>query len=131
MSGLPPGNGLYASLRRLLATGLEIAEVRLELLAVELAQEKERALDALLWALLAWMMLTVGVVLAVGLLLVLLWDGYRLPALAVLSLGFLAAGAALVRRARQRLATPGGPGAASRGELARDRAALEGREPPP
>lgn len=78
--------------------------------------------------LLAWLLLTVGVLLGVGLLLMLLWDGYRLPALALLSLAFLGAGVWAVRSARRRLASPGGPGAASRGELARDRAALEGRE---
>lgn len=133
MSEPPPGAGLYASLRRLLASGLEIAQVRLDLLAVELAQEKERALDALFWALLAWLMVTVGTVLGVGLLLMLLWDGYRLPALALGSLGFLGAGAWMAARARQRLRSPGGPGAASRDELARDRAALQGQDagPPP
>jgi len=123
-----PPRGLLASLRRLLATGLEIAQVRLELLAVELEQEKLRIFDGLLWAALALLMLGVGLLLAVGLLLLLVWDGHRLAALGVLSVLFLGAGALLARLARSRLSSPQGIAAGSLDELARDRAALEGRE---
>lgn len=121
----PPG--LVESLRRLLGGALESVQVRLDLLAVELEQEKRRLLQALLLGALALLMLGVGTVLLVGLLLLLLQEGYRLAALAVLALGFLGGGFALVRLAARRLASPGGIAAATRGEIARDRQALAGQ----
>ena len=117
------------SLRRLIATTLEIVHVRLELLAVELEQEKLRIFDGLVWAALAMLLLGTGLTLAVGLLLLLFWDGYRLAALAVLCVLFLAAGAFALRLARTRLINPAGSAvAASLDELTRDRQALTGKE---
>jgi uncharacterized membrane protein YqjE len=119
-----PATGLLESLRRVLAGALESVQVRLDLLAVELEQEKRRLLQALLLAALALLLLGVGLVLLVGLLLMLLQESYRLAALAGLGFGFLGGGLALVRLAGRRLASPGGIAAASRGEFARDRQAL-------
>lgn len=121
-SGAP---GLLASLRRLLATALEIAQVRLELLAVELEQEKQRIFDALLWAAVAMLLLGVGLTLTAGLLVMLLWEGYRLPALAVLCVVFLAGGMVAAWLARTRLSARGGMVGTSLDELARDRDALQ------
>ena len=128
MSGGAPPSGLLASLRRLLATALEIAQVRLELLAVELEQEKLRIFDGLLWGALALLLLGVGLLLAVALLVLAVAEGHRLAVLAVLCGLFLAGGVALVRLARARLSSPGGVAAGTLGELARDRDALTGRE---
>lgn len=115
--------GLFASLRRLLGTGLELAQVRLDLLVTELEQEKLRLFDVLLWATLAVLMFGIGAVLLCGLLLLLLWDGHRLVLLGVLSLLFFGAGAVLLWTARRRLsAEPMLAG--TRAELARDRGAL-------
>ena len=77
--------GLLGSLRRLLAGAVETAQVRLDLLAVELEQEKRRLLEALMLAAGALLLLGVGLVLAVALLLMLLQEGYRLAALALLT----------------------------------------------
>lgn len=126
--------GLLGSLRRLLAGAVETAQVRLDLLAVELEQEKRRLLEALMLAAGALLLLGVGLVLAVALLLMLLQEGYRLAALALLTLAFLGGAWMLVRLARDRLASPGGVAAASRAELARDRRSLAGGSvvvPPP
>lgn len=120
----PPTPGLLDSLRRLLGGALESVQVRLDLLALELEQEKRRLLQALLLAALALLMLGVGTVLLVGLLLLLVQEGYRLAVLGVLALAFLGASLALVRLAARRLASPGGIAAATRDELARDRQAL-------
>lgn len=119
-------SGLLDSLRRLGATALETVQVRADLLAVELEQEKRRLLGALLLGALALLLLGVGLVLLVGLLLMLLQETYRVAALSVLTLAFLGAGLALVLRARRQLESPGGLAAGSRGELARDRQALAG-----
>jgi uncharacterized membrane protein YqjE len=128
-----PGNGgrpgLLTSLRRLVATALEIAQVRLELLAVELEQEKLRIFDGLAWAALALLLLGIGLTLAVGLLLLLFWEGYRLPALAVLCVLFLGSGVFVAHLARTRITNPGGNALPSTlDELARDREALVGKE---
>lgn len=124
MSSSKPEGGLFASLRGLLATVLEIAEVRLELLSTEIEQEKIRLVDGLLWAGLALMMLGIGVVLLCGFVVMLFWEGYRLAALGVLTLLFLGGGGVLIRMARERLRNPGGMFRASVTELASDRTAL-------
>lgn len=117
--------GLFASLRRLLGTVLEIAQVRLELLGTELEFEKRRLFDGLLLGLIALLMLGVGVVLLCGFIILLFWEGYRLTAVGVLTLLFLAAAAWLVRAARHRLQSPKGMFEASLAELQRDRAGLQ------
>lgn len=122
------GGGFFASLRQLLATTVEIAEVRLELLSSEIEEEKIRLVDGLLWAGLALMLLGVGVVLLCGFIVLLFWDGYRLAALGVLTLLFLGGGVLLLLRAREHLRIPGGMFHASVDELARDRAGLAPRE---
>ena len=50
MTGPAPQGGLLAALRRLLAGGVEMLRVRLELLGTEIEQEKLRLFDAVLWA---------------------------------------------------------------------------------
>ena len=117
--------GLFASVRRLLATALEMAQVRLSLLSTEVELEKRRLFDALLWAILAMLMLGVGLVLLCGFVIMLLADAYRLPALGVMALVFLIAGLLLVRQARRGLHSPAGMFGISVAELERDRTALQ------
>jgi uncharacterized membrane protein YqjE len=124
MSAPPPGSGLLASLRRLVASGLEIAQVRLELLSTELEQEKLRLFDALMWAGIGLFLLAVGTVLAVGALVLMFQEAYRLPALAAISAVFIVVAAWLLRRARDLLRQPGGLFAGSVAELSRDRESL-------
>ncbi len=118
-------DGLFASLRRLLGTLLEIAQVRLELLGTELELEKQRLFDALLLGLLALLMAGVGLVLLCGFIVLLFWDGYRLAVLGVMLLLVLIAAVGLVRAARRRLQSPNGIFEASLAELQRDRAGLQ------
>ena len=119
------GGGLFASLRRMLATALEMAQVRLELLVTEIEQEKLRVFNGLLWAGLALMLTGVGVILLCGFIVLLLWDGYRLATLGVLTLLFLGAGGLLMRAARIRLRSPGGVLGATVAELKQDLAGLD------
>lgn len=127
--------GLMASLRRLLSTAFELAQVRLELIGNELEEQKLRILDALIWAAVGAVLLGVGLALLTVCVVLLFWEGYRLPALGVLTLGFLGGGVFVLRQARSRLQTPTGAFAASLGEIAKDRAALapraEGDRNPP
>jgi len=124
------GGGLFGSLRRLLDTVLGIAQTRLELIGTELEQEKLRLLGALWQGALALLLLGLALVCALGFVVLLFWDGYRLPAIGVLTLALAGGGAWLMRRARAALRSPeGGLFALSLGELRRDRAGLAG--PPP
>lgn len=121
--------GLFNSLRRLLSTALEMLQVRMELLGAELELEKQRILAGLLYGVAAVLVLIVGVVLACGFVILLLWEGYRLAAVGVLALLFLGGGALLLRSAQSRLRNPGGGlFATSVAELARDRERLTPRE---
>jgi len=120
--------GLFESLRQLLSTALELAQVRLELLVTDLQLEKLRLVDVALRALLGLLLLGLGLVLLIGFLLMLLWDGYRLPALGVLTLLCIGGGLLLLQAAKRRLRDGDELLAATRAEFERDRAALRPRD---
>lgn len=112
-------------MRQLLATALDIAQVRLELLSTEIEFEKRRLFDGLLWGAFAIMILGVALALFCGFVVLLFWDGYRLTAVGLLALLFLVAGVLLLREARQRLHHAKGLFHASVAELKRDASDLQ------
>jgi len=119
------GGGLFVSLRRLLGTVFELAQVRLELLLTEYEQEKLRIFGALLWAGIGLLLLGVGLVLSATLFVLLFPQEGRIYALAAVTLLFLGGGVGLLLAATQRLSAPGGnPLAETAAELARDSAGL-------
>jgi uncharacterized membrane protein YqjE len=118
--------GLFDSLRGLLRTSVELAGVRLELLATDLEVEKLRFAEAALRALIGLMLIGLGLVLLTGFVLLLVWDGYRLQAIVVLMLLCLGGGLLLLRAAKRRLQQGEPLLAATRAELQRDHDALRG-----
>ena len=131
MTGSVATGGLFKSLRRLLGTALGIAQVRLELFGTELEQEKLRLFDALLRAAIGLVLVALALVLAIGFVVLLFQEGYRLPAVGVLTLAFGGGGWWLLQRAREELkAGDGGPFALSLGELRRDLEGLSGGDAP-
>ena len=128
MSATEQAGGLFASLRQLLGTVLEIGQVRLALLGNDLERQKLRIFDGLLLAALGLMLVTVGTVLLCGFIVLLFSEGYRLAALGVLTAAFLVAGVLLMRSGGQRLQSPHGMFDATLAELGQDRAALAPRE---
>jgi uncharacterized membrane protein YqjE len=118
--------GLLLSARRVLAAVLEIAHTRLQLASTEIEEERLRLTELMVWAALALFSLFVGVVVTALLVVVLVWDGHRELALALLSAGFLgiAAGAAFKCASKARAKPP--LLAATLAELRRDREALSG-----
>jgi uncharacterized membrane protein YqjE len=118
-------NGLLVSFKRLCATVIEIGQVRLELLGTELELEKKRLFEGLVWALAALLVLGVGLVLLCGFVVLLFWEGYRLAAVGVLMVIFLAGAALLFSQARRRLSHPQGIFSTSLHELSKDRQALK------
>jgi uncharacterized membrane protein YqjE len=116
--------GLFASLRQLLQTSAQLALVRLELLVADLEVEKLRLSEVALRALLGLMFVGLGLILAVGFVLLLLWDGYRLAAVGVLTLLCLLGGVLLLQGAKRRLHEGEPMLSATRAEFERDGAAL-------
>jgi uncharacterized membrane protein YqjE len=120
--------GLLGSLRGMAQTLLEIGQVRLHLLGTELEQEKLRIFDGLLLAGVGLMLLSVGTVLLCALVVLLFAEGYRLAALAVMTLAFIGGGVMAMRAGGHRLRGTGHMFAATLGEIANDREALAPRE---
>ena len=111
--------GLYAALKGIGATLLAAGKTRLELLGNEIEEEKLRAIQLLLVAQGVAFCFVVGVVLAVGLLVLLFWDS-RLLIVALLALGFLGLGAYLYGVFRQLAQRPDRAFATSIAELQED-----------
>lgn len=128
MSATGPASGLFASLRQMLATLLEIAQVRLELFGNDLEQEKLRISAALILAALALVLLSLGTVLLCGFVLMLVGPEHRLAALGLLTVACLVGGLLLLRACVQRLRAPGGMFTATLAEIAKDRGGLAPRE---
>jgi len=129
-AGNAPGQGgLFASARGLLGTGVALLHNRLELLGVELAEERARLVSMLAYGGAAFLCLAAGLVFLSIFLTVLLWESNRLLALGVFSALFLGAGiaslmfAASLARAGSKLFS------ASLAELRKDRDALSGGGP--
>ena len=124
-SGRP--GGLFDSAKVLVATLLAIANTRLELFSIELEEQRVWLSSMLVWSLVALFCAGVGVVLAILLVVVALWDTHRLLALGIPAILFLLGGALaslVVRgkaRAKPRLF------AASLSELSKDRKELNSR----
>ncbi|PKO83439.1 MAG: hypothetical protein CVU17_08685 [Betaproteobacteria bacterium HGW-Betaproteobacteria-11] len=120
--------GLFASLKGLLGSATALLKNRIELLGVELAEERERLLALLVWAAVAFIGLAAGVVFLAVLVTVLLWDNNRLLALGVFSALFLGAGFYALSMV-SRLARSGSKlFAASLAELESDRTVLAARD---
>jgi uncharacterized membrane protein YqjE len=122
--GAPARPGLQARLQRLASTALQLAQLRVEMLATDVELAALRLLDAIVLALAALLALAVGLGLLCGLILLIVQPEYRLHALAALALLFLAGGVFALRAARARLTQAGGLFQGTRAELANDVAAV-------
>jgi len=121
----PPG--LFDSLKTLTVDLLLVAQTRLDLLAVEFEEERERLSSMLVLTAVALFCLGVGVVLLCMLLIVVFWDSYRLQAIGAMAACFLLIGGRLWSVLSQRIRDKPGLFSSSRAELAKDRQALGGR----
>lgn len=124
MPGANAPRGIFGQLQGSLGNVIDLLRVRLALLGTELELEKHRVGIGLFWGAAALLCLTVAAVLLCGFVILLLWDGYRLAAVGVLSLLFFGAGWRLLHVARQRLSAESNLFSVSLAELERDRAAV-------
>ena len=123
-------SGFFSSLKQLLGTVLEIAQVRLELIGTEVELEKRRIFDGLLWAAMALLCLGIGLVLFCGFVILLLWDGYRLAAVGVLALLFVGLGTFLARHATMKVQNSQTMFSSSLNELKKDQTGLQQKNDP-
>lgn len=131
MADAPPRGGLFTSLRGLLATAVGLLQNRLELLAVEVQEEKLRLASLAAWGLAAVLLLCAGIVFLAIFLTVLFWDGNRLLVLGLATAALLATGLLSMLMAWRALRRGSGLFAASLAELRQDRAALDADSPRP
>jgi uncharacterized membrane protein YqjE len=117
--------GLFASLRGLAATGLALLQNRLELLAVEIQEEKTRAFSLAAYSVAAVILLGGGAIFLAVLVTVLLWESNRLLALGVFSALFLGGGLVCLLTALRLARMPSSLFVGSLAELVKDRAAAE------
>lgn len=129
MTGNTPdrGKGLIKSLTDLAATLLAIAQTRIELLSVELEQEREHIISLLVMSLVALFCLGVGLVLIIIAIVMAYWETHRILALCAVAGFFLTAGIAVWFYSRHKLKTKPGLLTASLSELSKDRQQLTSR----
>lgn len=120
--------GLFASLKGLLGTSVALLQNRLQLLGVELAEERLRLLSLVTYGAIALICLSAGLVFLAIFLTVLFWDSHRLLALGIFSALFLAAGGVTLALAMGYAKAGSNLFAASLAELRKDREALTPRE---
>jgi uncharacterized membrane protein YqjE len=113
-----------APLRRLGTSLLTLGRIRLELLAIEAQEEKERIASLLLWAVLAALLAGFGLLMLLVLVTVALWDSHRLLALGGGTVVLVAAAVVAVMKVRALIAQPATLFQASIGELRADADAL-------
>lgn len=123
-----PSIGLFASLKRLLGTGVALVETRLELVTVEFEEQVAHARGLLLWAVAAAILGFLTLLLLGATIIIAAGEEHRLLAAALVT-GALAAGTAIaVAGLRRRLARRPTFLSATRGELRADASALRGEE---
>lgn len=120
--------GLLDSLTTLVASLVAIAHTRLDLLSLDLEEEREHFLSLLVLALATLFCLGIGVLLTALLLVVAFWDSYRLLVLASLAGLFLVAGITTWRIALNKTRAKLRFFAASMAELLKDRQQLTSRQ---
>jgi len=123
------GHGLFASLRRMLATLVELLHSRLDLVGIELQIEVQRATNLLLWAFAALVCGFVAAVLLAMTVLIAFWDTHRLLAAACITGVFALASLGMAFHVRRQLRTRPRLFGSTLDELQHDVAALRGPQP--
>jgi uncharacterized membrane protein YqjE len=118
--------GLFASLGQLAARLLGMAHTRVQLLALDLEEERRHFLAMLVLILLAAFCLGLAVTLLTTLLIVACWDSHRLWVLLGLAMGYGCAGVLTVWCTARRMREKSSPFATSLAEMRSDTQQLRG-----
>jgi uncharacterized membrane protein YqjE len=117
--------GLFASLRRMLATLIALVQTRLQLVGVEIEEQIAHAASVLLWSIAAIFFASLSVLLLALTVVIAFWDEHRLLAASLVTATFLLIALVAGLVARQRLHTRPHLLAVLAREFERDAAALE------
>jgi uncharacterized membrane protein YqjE len=120
-------SGLLDSVRRIGNSLLALIHTRVELFAVELQEEKLRAVSFLGWLTAALALTVAGILIAIGILGLFLWERAGYAGLIGLALATLGSAAGLLWILRRRILRGPDPFAATISEIAKD---LECLRPP-
>ena len=107
--------------RRLFGSFFSILQTRLELIGIELAEEKDRLLAVLFLGLAAMMLATMALIALTALIAIAFWDTYRWQALATITLVYAVAALVCALRARASLRNAPEVFAATLNEFEKDR----------
>jgi uncharacterized membrane protein YqjE len=111
--------GLLGGVSRLAGTALETIRTRIELLGLELAEERARLIRWLMWGAIALLLLAIGLLTALVLLALSFWE-QRLWVLGCLALALLLGGAFIAARVLRETRQQAHPFQSSVAELAED-----------
>jgi|LNAP01.1.fsa_nt_gb uncharacterized membrane protein YqjE len=125
-----PG-GLYASLKGLFGSSLGILQNRLELLGIELAEERQHLLALLGLCVTGVVFLSAGLILFATLITLVFWETHRLLVLGLFSSSFLLLGFLLIYQAIRHPRLGSSIFSSSLAELHKDQAALAPEDAPP
>jgi uncharacterized membrane protein YqjE len=120
----PGRRPLGASLRSLATGALGLVAAHVELLGIEIQQEKERVAELMVLGACALVLFGMTLVLLTLLIVAALWDSYRLPAIGGLAMLYLALGIYLVSSMRRKIDSHPNPFAGTAAELEKDRERL-------
>lgn len=118
--GEPSSAGLVASAQRMARSLLGLLQTRIELLAIELQEEKLRALDLLAWITAAIALAIAAILLAIGTLALFLWQRAGYAGLIGLTLAAFIAAVATFLVMRRRIARGPQPFSATTAEFRKD-----------
>ena len=121
------GASIVQSLRNLATTLVALLQTRFELLVTEIEEERLRLLQLLLWVAGALFFFGVSILLLTILLVALFWDSYRITAIVVLAILFLAGGIGMAIAVRHRIQARPRLFSATLDELAKDKDKLTPR----
>jgi uncharacterized membrane protein YqjE len=121
-----PEFGLFASLRRMLATLIALAHTRLELVSVEVEEQIAHAAGLLLWSIAVILFGSLAVLVLALTIVIAFWDDHRLLAAGLVTAAFALATLVAVLVVRARLRRRPRILAATVAEMKRDVAALDG-----
>ncbi|HUY83116.1 MAG TPA: phage holin family protein [Steroidobacteraceae bacterium] len=125
MSDGAPDAGPIAALRRILATLLDLARTRIDLIAVEVEEQIEHAAKILLWGIAAVFFGSLALLLLAFTIVIAFWDTHRMLAAAGVTAAFALAAAAAGLSVRRRLRQRPRVLSATSAELKRDADALD------
>lgn len=116
--------GIGASLRGLATGALGLVAAHVELLGVELQEEKQRVAELVVLGAVALVMFAMALLLGTLAIVVAMWEHYRLETVLVLTVVYAAIGVAAVFLMRGKIALHPNPFAATAEELHKDRERL-------